>query len=56
MTNFNELDLQLLLNLSYPKAFFSNLSLDNFDLFFKTGIGINTFNSLNRNFERNVYI
>ena len=51
VTNFNELDLQLLLNLSYPTAFFSNLTLDNFDLFFKTGIGINTFNSLNRNFS-----
>ena len=50
MTNFNELDIQLLLNLS-NSAFFSKYSLDNFDFFFNTGFGINTFNSLNRNFS-----
>jgi len=51
VTNFNELDIQLLLNLSNASAFFSSHSLDNFDLFFKTGLGINIFNSLNRNFS-----
>ena len=51
VTNFKELDLQLLLNLSNASSFFSNHSLDNFDFFFKTGLGINTFNSLNRNFS-----
>lgn len=51
VTHFNEVDIQLLLNLSNASAFFSSLSLDNFDLFFKTGLGLNTFNSLNRNFS-----
>ena len=51
VTNFNELDINLLFNLSNATSFFSNLSLENLDFFFKTGLGINTFNSLNRNFS-----
>ncbi|MBT6808444.1 MAG: OmpA family protein [Flavobacteriales bacterium] len=51
VTNFNELDLQLLLNLSNVSSFFSKINLNNFNLFLKTGIGIHVFNSLNRNFS-----
>ena len=51
VTSFNEADLQLLLNLSNISSFFSKFNLNNFNLFLKTGIGINVFNSLNRNFS-----
>ena len=52
-TSFNELDFQLLINLSHLNSFFSNINLDNFDIYIKNGIGLNVFNSLNRNFNGN---
>jgi len=53
VTSFNELDFQVLINLSNVNSFFSNINLYNFDIYLKSGIGLNVFNSLNRNFNGN---
>ena len=53
VTSFNELDFQVLINLSHVNSFFSNVNLYNFDIYIKNGIGLNVFNSLNRNFNGN---
>lgn len=49
-TDYKELDLQLLLNLSNVLSFFSSeININNYTFYLKSGIGLNAFHSANRN-------
>lgn len=56
ISSFKEIDLNLLLNLSNATSFFTTLSQNNYTFYLKAGIGLNTFNSLNRNLQSGNYI
>lgn len=57
VTNYNEIDLQLLLNLSNALPFLSTQkNSNNYTFYLKGGIGINVFNSLNRNLVSDNFI
>jgi len=57
VTNYKEIDLQLLLNLSNALPFLSTQKItNNYTLYLKGGMGINVFNSLNRNLVSDNFI
>jgi hypothetical protein len=57
VTNYKEIDLQLLLNLLNALPLFSTqINTNNYTLYLKGGIGINVFNSLNRNLVSDNFI
>jgi hypothetical protein len=57
VTNYKEIDLQLLLNLSNALPFLSTQKItNNYTLYLKGGIGINVFNSLSRNLVSDNFI
>ena len=57
LTNYKELDLQLLLNLSNTLSFFSTkIITNNYTLYLKGGMGINVFNAVNRNLASDNFI
>ena len=53
ITNFREVDAQLMLDLSNANSFFRKSQVNNYTLYLKAGIGLNSFNSLNRNLNGN---
>ena len=55
-TDYKELDLQFLLDLSNASSFFSNSKNKNLTIYLKGGLGINVFNSVNRNLVSGDYI
>ena len=56
ITDFKELDMNLLLNLSNASSFFTNYNIDKYVFHLKGGIGLNIFNSINRNIGSDNYI
>ena len=55
-TDYKELDLQFLLDLSNASSFFSTSKNKNLTIYLKGGLGINVFNSVNRNLVSGDYI
>ena len=55
-TDYKELDLQFLLDLSNASSFFSSSKNKNLTIYLKGGLGINVFNSVNRNLVSGEYI
>jgi outer membrane protein OmpA-like peptidoglycan-associated protein len=55
-TDYKELDLQFLLDLSNASSFFSTIKNKNLTIYLKGGLGINVFNSVNRNLVSGDYI
>jgi outer membrane protein OmpA-like peptidoglycan-associated protein len=55
-TDYKELDLQFLLDLSNASSFFSTIKKKNLTIYLKGGLGINVFNSVNRNLVSGDYI
>ncbi|MBE50728.1 MAG: hypothetical protein CMP51_03455 [Flavobacteriales bacterium] len=56
ITNFKELDFQIILNLTNALSLFTTPYNNKYSFYLKTGIGINTFNSINRNLGSGNYI